>query len=172
MRRSLSLATAAVVSAILTQGMVFSAMNLADSAPVTTYRGSFQHAIFALERVWSGAHGRPPLSDIDDFGRFYTQTVHLLCPLLGFALFWILSRHRVGRNLWKPLAIALLLALPPLGPISDEPLRAIGRPWSEMVRTLLILFFMLWSAGAIRLNKIAAAIEPSDDSRDFATPNS
>ena len=154
MRRSISIGTGAAVAGILTHGMVFSAMNLAERLPISTYRGFFQYTLFAMERLWSRAHGWPSMSNIDEFGRFYAQTVHLICPLIGFALFWIVSRHHVGANVWKPMAIALILAVTPLGIVTDAPFSALGLgPWSQVARTLIIVLLMVWSVGAIRISK-------------------
>ena len=113
MDRAKSIGTGAAVAAVFTHGMVFSGMYLNELLPVSTYQGFFQRMLFAAERLWSYAHGWQPMSHIRDFGGFYAQTVHLICPLIGFALFWIVSRHKVGIKVWKPLAIALLLTIPP-----------------------------------------------------------
>ncbi|MGA3017540.1 MAG: hypothetical protein ABSF62_10515 [Bryobacteraceae bacterium] len=153
MRRSISIGTSAAVAAVFTHGMVFSGMNLNGPLPISTYQGFFQHMLLTTERLWSHAHGWQPMCHIDDFGRFYAQTVHLICPLIGFALFWIISRHKVGINFWKPMAIALLLSIPP-GFIALAPLYAwVSKTWVEVARTLLIVSLMLWSAGAIRISK-------------------
>jgi len=154
MRRSIAIGTSAAVAAIFTHGMVFSAMYLNELLPISTYQGFFQHMLFATEALWSYAHGWQPMSHIRDFGRFYAQTVHLICPLLGFALFWIASRHKVGINFWKPIGIALLLTIPSSS-IVLAPFYALGfkEPWVEVVRTLLIVLLMVWSVGAVRFFK-------------------
>ena len=87
------------------------------------------------------------MSHIRDFGGFYAQTVHLICPLIGFALFWILSRYKVGTKVWMPLTIALLLDVSPV--LSTL---TFG-PFSEAARTVLIVLLMVWSVGAIKLPK-------------------
>jgi hypothetical protein len=142
MGRSRSIGMSAGVAAVLTHGMVFSAVNLNDSLPISTYQGFFQHMVLATERLWSYAHGWQPMSHIHDFGRFYAPTVHLICPLIGFALFWIASRRKVGINFWKPLAIAVLLTIPPS--FSDL-VHRYGVPWVEVARTILIVLLMVWS---------------------------
>lgn len=147
MRRSVSSGTGAAVAAVFTHGMVFSAMNLNEPLPISTYQGFFQHVLFATERLWSYAHGWQPMSHIDEFGRFYADTVHLICPLIGFALFWIVSRHKVGIKSWKPIGIALLLTMPPSFRVPNYV------EWVEVVRTLLIVLLMVWSVGAIRISK-------------------
>jgi len=135
------------VAAVFTHGMVVSAMNLNGPLPISTYQGFFQHVLLATERLWSYAHGWQPMSHIDDFGRFYAHTVHLICPLIGFALFWIVSRHKVGIKFWKPIGIALLLTVPPSFRMPNY------EEWVEVVRTLLIVLLMVWSVGAIRISK-------------------
>jgi hypothetical protein len=153
MRRSSSIGAGAAVAAVLTHGMVFSAVNFRDALRASTYQGFFQHLLLATERLWSYAHGWQPMSHIRDFGQFYAPTIHLVCPLIGFALFWILSRHKVGINFWKPMAIALLLTIPP--GLSDLASRD-ATPWVEVARTTLIVFLMVWSVGAIRISKHGA----------------
>ena len=150
MDRAKSIGTGAAVAAVFTHGMVFSGMYLNELLPVSTYQGFFQRMLFAAERLWSYAHGWQPMSHIRDFGGFYAQTVHLICPLIGFALFWIVSRHKVGLSVWKPLAIALLLTIPP----SFSDLVSVdATPWVEAARTVLIVLLMVWSVGAIKLPK-------------------
>jgi hypothetical protein len=154
MRKSISIGAGAAVAAVLTHGMVFSAMNLNEPLPISTYRGFFQNVLLATERLWSYAHGWQPMRHIDEFGRFYAQTVHLICPLIGFALFRIISRHKGGIDCWKPMAVALLLTILP-GFIAQAPFHALGieAPWSEMTRVLFTLFSMVWSVGAIGISK-------------------
>ena len=139
-------------AALLTHGMVYSALDLSEALPISTYKGFFQHLLFAIERLWSYVHGWQPMSHIEAFGRFYALTVHLLCPLIGFALFWTISRYNVGRNIWKPTAIALLL-LTPLQQVILTPLLAlgVGESWAETTRTLLLVLAMVWSVGAFRM---------------------
>jgi hypothetical protein len=163
MRKSISIGTGAAAAGILAHGMVFSVMNQglvvlsainwAEPLPISTYRGFFQHAWLVMARLWSYAHGWPSASHIPD-GQAYAATVRLLCPLIGFALFWIISRHHVGTNVWKPIIIALLVtALPHF--IVAPAVRAWGlhHPWIELTRTLLALFLMVWSVGAIGISK-------------------
>jgi len=149
MRRSWSIATSAVVAAFLTHGMVLSAMCFNDSVSVSAYQRFFRHVALATEWLWSFAHGWTPMSHIRDFGRFYAPVVQLTCPLIGFALFCILSRHRVGFNFWKPMAIALLLAIPS-GYTALVP--ASATPWVEAARAILVVLLMVWSVGAIRIS--------------------
>ncbi|MDR3700337.1 MAG: hypothetical protein P4L56_11910 [Candidatus Sulfopaludibacter sp.] len=150
MSRRRSIGMGAAVAAVFTHGMVFSAVNFNDALPVSTYRGFFRHILLTTERLWSFAHGWQPMSHVRDFGRFYAPMVHLICPLIGFAFFWILSRHKLGGNFWKPAALALLLAIPP--GFSDL-VPGYALPWVEVVRTLLIVWFMVWSVGALRISK-------------------
>jgi hypothetical protein len=150
MQKSISIATGAAAAAIFTHGMVFSAMDLSERLPISTYRGFFQHILFATEGMWSYAHGWQPMSHIRDFGHFYAPIIHLICPLIGFTLFWILSRHRVGVNVWKPLAISLLMTIPPT--ISDLTSGYVI-PLVEAARTVIIVLLMVWSVGAVRISK-------------------
>jgi hypothetical protein len=150
MGRSISIGTGAAVAAVFTHGMVFSGVNLNEPLPISTYQGFFQHMLLATERLWSYAHGWQPMSHIRDFGHFYAPTIHVICPLIGFALFWIISQHKVGINFWKPLAIALLLTMPPS--FSDLASRN-AIPWVEVARTALIVSLMVWSVGAIKISK-------------------
>lgn len=154
MRKSWSIGTSAAVAAVFTHGVVSSAVNFNPSLPVSTYQGFFRHILVATERLWSYAHGWPPMSHIRDFGSFYAPVVQLTCPLIGFALFWILSRHKVGIKVWKSLAIALLLTIPPtistLAP-------GYATPWVEAARTILVVLLMVWSVGAIRISNPGTA---------------
>jgi len=154
MRGSISIGTGAAVAAVLTHGMVSSGLNLNEPLPVSTYQGFFQHVLLAMERLWSYAHAWQPMSHIDAFGHFYAHAVRLICPLIGFSLFWMVSRRKVGSEFWKPIGIALLLTFP-LGSIAFVPIQALGLgyPWSEMVRTLVVVLSMVWSVGAIRISK-------------------
>ena len=154
MRRSISIGASAAVSAVHTHGMVSSALNLNERLAISTYHGFFQHVLFAMDRLWSYAHGWQPMSHIETFGHFYAHTVDLICPLIGFSLFWMISRRKVGSEFWKPIGIALLLTFPP-GSIAFLPIYyALGLryPWFEVVRTLLVVLSMAWSVGAIRIS--------------------
>jgi hypothetical protein len=86
------------------------------------------------ERLWSYAQGWLPMSHIRAFGGFYAPVVHLLCPLIGFAVFWVLSRHEGGISFWTPMAIALLFTMPP----------SVSDPWVVTARTILIVLLMVW----------------------------
>ena len=152
MRRSGSIATSAAVAAVFTHGMAFSGLNFNGPLPISTYKGFFQHMLLATEWLWSYAHGWQPMSHIRDFGRFYAPMVHLICPLIGFALFWMISRHKVGINCWKPIAIALLLTIPSSF-VAQAPRDVL--PWLEVARTLLIVWLMVWSVGPYRRATIA-----------------
>jgi hypothetical protein len=82
------------MAAIFTHGIVYSAVN--ERLPISGYEGFFQHILLAAERLWSYAHGWQPMSHIRDFGRFYGPTIQLICPLIGFALFRMISRRQVA----------------------------------------------------------------------------
>jgi len=157
MRGSIAIGISAGIASVFTHGMVFSAVNFNDPLPVPPYQGFFRHLVLATERVWSYTHGWPPLSHIRDFGPFYAPAVELGCPLLGFALFRMLSREKVGTNVWKPLAIAALLSMAP-DVLSGASAAAL--PWWEAARTAAIVFAMAWSVGAIRLFPGSRALAP------------
>ncbi len=147
MRRSISIGTSLAVAAVVTHGMVFSGVNF-DEQPISTYQAFFRNLLLATERLWSYAHGSEPMSHIRDFGHFYAPTIQLICPLVGFALFWTISRHKVGINIWKPLIVAILLSIPPIfsGLVSREAV-----PLFEVARTTLVTLLMMWSVGAISI---------------------
>jgi len=179
-----------LLSAVLTVGMVQSAMNLAQESPAWTFTGFFQRTIFQIDVLWSRAHGWPSERDcqaavrqseetsrfraklppqitavraqtrpasavceathIEEFGRFYAHTVEVLCPLLGFALFWILVRPSAPSQLWKPLAAVALAAMLPIGILFP------GGLWFEIGRTLAVMLAMLWSVEAFHAAPAAA----------------
>jgi hypothetical protein len=99
--------------------------------------------------LWSNVHGWPSLSHIDEFGIFYARAVRFICPVIGFALFLILSRHNTGWNIWKPMMIASLL-LTPLQMLALNPLSllGLGTAVAESARTLVVVLLMAWSIGA------------------------
>ncbi len=148
MRRYISAVTSAGAAAAFTHGVVLSAVNFNEPLPISTYQGFFWHIVSAVERLWSYAHGWQPMSHDRDFGWFFAPTSQVICPLIGFALFWAISRYRVGRNLWKPGAIALLAAIPNgyIDLVSGDAL-----PWIEAARTMLIVLLMVWSVGSVRI---------------------
>jgi hypothetical protein len=148
MRRSISAGTSAGAAAAFTHGVVLSAVSFNEPLPISTYQGFFWHIVSAVERLWSYVHGWQSMSHVRDFGWFFAPTSQVICPLIGFALFWTISRYTVGRNLWKPVAIALLAAIPS-GYIDLVPGHAL--PWIEAARTMLIVLLMVWSVGSLRL---------------------
>jgi hypothetical protein len=154
----MAIGTGAAVASILTHGMVSSGMHLNEPLPISPYQGFFRYVLLATERLWSYAHGWQSMSHIDEFGRFYAQTVHLICPLIGFALYWVISRHKVGINFWKPVAIAFISASP-LCLETVVPLLKLGLGvlWSEMACTLLIVLSMVLSVRAFRKSQAPAA---------------
>ena len=83
MRRSASIGIGGAIAAVVTYWMVSSGR----------YFNGDQWFPLAIERLWSYAHGWAPLSHIREFGAFYKPLVHLLCPLLGFALYRMTSRR-------------------------------------------------------------------------------
>jgi len=138
MRGSIAVGIGIGVATVFTHGVVDSAVNFNDPSS-SPYQGFFRHILLATERLWSYAHGWQPLSHIRDFGHFYAPVVHLICPLIGFALFRILWRHKLGVALWKPLAVATLLTMAP-DVLSGAPAGAL--PWWEAARTAVIVLAM------------------------------
>jgi len=148
LRRSIPAGIGAAMASFLAHGMWVGVENLAYVAPISTYGGFWQHVTIAMERLWSHAHGWQSMMvehpEVPDhawrFGRAYAQTLHLGCPLIGFALYWIISRHRVGIQAWRPLAIALVLDYRMFFP---NPVT----PQFEVQRTMLAVLLMVWSVG-------------------------
>ena len=147
MRRSVAIGASVAVAAVFTHGTVLAGVSLNEPAG-STYEGFFRQVALATERLWSYANGWEPMSHVRDFGQFYAPAVELICPLLGFGVFWIISRHKVGLKFWKPVAIVTLLAIP-RGYLAVVPWTAL--PIVEVARTLFIVALMMWSVGAIRL---------------------
>ena len=149
MRRSISVGVSAAAAAAFTHGLVLSAVSFTDPLPISTYQRFFWHIVSAAERLWSWVHGWPAMTHVRDFGHFFAPTVQVICPLIGFAVFWIISRQQVGIRCWRPVAIALLLAIPN-GYIDLVPGYALS--WVEAGRTSLVVLLMVWSVGAPRLS--------------------
>lgn len=146
MRGSIAIGMSAAAAAVFTHGMVFSAVYFDGPLPASTYQEFFQQILVATEWAWSHAHGWAPMSHIRDFGHFYAPAIQLVCPLIGFGLYWWMSGKKVGRQVWKPLAIAGLLVAPPS--LSDL-VGGVGTPWAEGARTIAIVLFMVWSVGGM-----------------------
>ena len=74
----------------------------------------------------------PPLSDADDFGRFFAHFVFFVGPMLGFALYALVCCRTISRQWWRPLAIAVeCAALPNLSlgfnvPLEETVRAAVG----------------------------------------------
>jgi hypothetical protein len=145
MRRSMYLALSAIAAAVVTHGMIFSGLQFHNGQAVSGYQGFFQQVLLGVERLWSFTHGWQPLSHLRDFAGFYAGVVHVLCPLLGFGLFRMVSRSRFGADLWKPLSIALLCALVPTA----------SSVWVEVARTVLILLAMVSLSGPVLRRSVA-----------------
>jgi hypothetical protein len=139
MRLSVSIGTSVAVASVVTHGLVDSAMYF-DSSLRSTYEEFFRALVVVTERLWSYAHGWPSLSHVRDFGGFFAPLVQVSCPVIGFFLFWVLSRHDVGRRWWKPLAIAALLA-------SVRGFLPVTSPWVEATATAAAVLLMVWSVG-------------------------
>lgn len=88
------------------------------------------------------------LSHVEEYGRFLARLVLMGWPVLGFVVFWLLSRCEVGRRWWKPLLIVIAL---PLGDVLHMGFRSAGldEPLAEAVRSALVFLLMAASVGAI-----------------------
>jgi len=147
MAKPVSIGMSAAAAAVFTHGVVLSAVHFDEFLPISTYRGFFLRIAVLTERLWSYAHGWQPGSHIRDFGHFYAPMVQLIGPLTGFALFWMTSRHKVGTEIWKPLAVAFLLAIP-TGYLDLVPGNVVA--WVEATRTVFIVLLMVWCVGGFR----------------------
>src|SRR5690242_1085291 len=105
MRRRVSMGAGAVVAAVLARGLVYSAVYLDRPFPTGSYYGFCRNVLLLFEWMWSKAHGWPPLSHIEIFGRFYANVIPIVCPLIGFLVFRLVSRRGFDSSLWKPLLI-------------------------------------------------------------------
>jgi hypothetical protein len=147
-RQRLALIVGALTAVALAHGLVYAAVHFDRALPVWSYYGLCQQVLLAVERVWSRAHGWLPLSHIRDFGRFYASAIHIGCPLIGFILFRLISRSRIGWKVWKPLVIVAVCA--PLNTLVymflDPAMRA---PWSEMFLASIVFALMVGSVGAL-----------------------
>jgi hypothetical protein len=114
-----------------------------------------QHITLGMEQT-RPASAICAATHIDDFGRFYARTVELICPAIGFALFWMLARRKVALHLWKPVALVTIAAILPLGAWMK------AEPWSEIGRTLFVVLAMMWSVGAFHSEPLLGNELPPD----------
>jgi hypothetical protein len=141
-------------TAVLTHGIVYSSIHLLYSSVMlpSTYQGLFAKLCIVTWGAWAHVHGFTPISRMNDFGRFYYRLLTLACPLLGFGMFWLGSRHKIGGQLWKPLAIAIVF-IPLAGLISGcFTLIGLSGPAAQAARAVVVLLLMIWSVGAIRIS--------------------
>jgi hypothetical protein len=155
MARRTSIVLALAFTAVLTHGIVYSSIHLLNSSVMlpSTYQGGFAKLCIATWGAWAHVYGFTPMSRMNDFGRFYYRFLTLACPLLGFGMFWLGSRHKIGGQLWKPLAIAIVFI--PLGGLFSGGFTVIGlsRPAAEAARAVVVLLLMIWSVGAIQISR-------------------
>lgn len=153
MRKLISAVFGASVAAAGTHGFVSAGIRL--GAPHSgTYQGAFEQALLALWRLWSHAHGWEPLMDgrhlshVEEYGRFVAPVVLVGWPLLGFAVFWLMSRCALGRHWWRPLAIVIAV---PLGEVFHMAFRSVGldEPVAEAARSAVVFLLMVASIGAV-----------------------
>jgi hypothetical protein len=153
--RRISIGIALACSVVLTYRIVSSATHLevSQSMPLSTYQGFFAQVCITIWGLWGHARGLDPMNHINAFGRFYVYFVSLACPLIGFGVFAAVSRQKIGWQWWRPLAIAVLFATP-LQEMLHRGFRALGlgEPAAEPARTAVVLLFMIWSIGAIRIS--------------------
>jgi hypothetical protein len=152
MARRFWIGIALLVSARLTYGLVISAMRIDLAAmQAGNYPRFSTHILATTWILWSQIRGVQPLSHADEFGRFYAVLVFLVCPLIGFGIFWLGSQQKIGMQLWKPLAIAIIFATP-LERLLRSGFSEVGLDmlWAEVIRTTLVLLLMMWSVGAMR----------------------
>ena len=120
-------------------------MDPATGEPQTsTRRGKRPQDVAADRARMQAANTVCGATHIDQFGRFYAHTVELICPAMGFALFWMLARRKVAALLWRPLAMVTVAALLPVGRLG------LVEPWFEVARTLVVITAMMWSVGAFQ----------------------
>jgi hypothetical protein len=85
-------------------------------------------------------------SHIDQFGRFYARAVIFGCPLLGFAVHWLLAWRRMRWNLWTPLVLATVGAVS----LYADSFSSAWLPWSQMAVAALTVVLMAWTSGLSR----------------------
>ena len=150
MSKRISIALASAFAAVLTHGAVSSGMHFESSKlmPPYTYQGFFARALTSIWRLWGYAHGWMPMSHVEEFGRFYASLVLLTCPLIGFGVFWFVSRQEAGRQFWKPLAVAIAFATP-VQQFMRQGFLALGmdEPAAEATRAVVVLLLMIFSIG-------------------------
>ncbi len=70
MGRSTAIGLSLGIGALLTHGMVLSAVNFVEPLAVSTYQGFFRQILLASEHLWSYANGWRAMSHVEAFGRF------------------------------------------------------------------------------------------------------
>ena len=66
-------------------------------------------------------------------------------------MFWLGSRHKIGRQFWKPMVIAIAFTTPLEGLLTAS-FQVVGLSISmaEAARAVVVLLFMIWSVGGIQ----------------------
>ena len=160
MAKRLSICAALAFNAFCTFGMVYVAPNFEAwrLMPTTTFKGFFAHTLVSIWGVWSQIHGFAPLTHPDEFGEFYARLIFLVFPLVGLGLFWLGTRWKVGKQLWKPLAIALLFTTPVEGLVAVSfQVLGLNIATAEAARSMVVLLLMLLSIGAVRFPRASHA---------------
>jgi hypothetical protein len=119
-----------LLSALLAHFVIDGASRMNVKSSPWSYRGLSQQTVLVVNQAWSRIYGlcseKDRLSAVRDgretncndeslkeFGHFYADLAKLACPLIGFAIFMIVTGRRPDIQLWKPLAIVVAaLALP------------------------------------------------------------
>jgi len=141
METRVSLALAVACVALLAFGLT----SAGESPGTSAEQGLFPSLFNATRAVWARANDVEPLSHPDEFGQFYFRLVWWTCPLIGFFVFRLGSGQKLGRQVWKPLAIAILFAIPPLAPLLIASFRILGPAGAVAARCIVVLILMIWS---------------------------
>jgi hypothetical protein len=113
---------------------------------IFTYQGFFAYLYGLIWAAWCDLHGFAPFSHLDEFAPFFTRSLFLGIPLIGFGMFWLASGYKIGRDVWKPVAVALIFSTPLEGLIYGV-FQAVGLSVAaaEAARAMVVVLFMIAS---------------------------
>jgi uncharacterized membrane protein len=155
MRKAVSITGGSLVAAVLTHGLVYSGMRLDGPLSPLSYRGMFQDAVLTIWNAWNFLHGWPiGRNHVEEFGRHcLAPFVLFVCPMIGFVLFTVIAKQKVGWQWWKPATIAAVLTA--VSMLVQNPLRLLGvdLALAETARAVFVFILMVWSVGGIPLPK-------------------
>jgi hypothetical protein len=161
---------ALIFTPLFTYGMVDAAEHYTawKLMPFTTYQGFFSTLFGWIWNTWCDFNGFAPFSHPNDFLPFFTRATLLGLPLIGFILFWFASGDKVGRQIWKPLLIAVVFSTPLETPVRAA-FEALGmeRPAAEALRSIVVLVLMIWSIRRIPI----VPPKTTDDSAPLSGPH-